>query len=476
MRARVSSPGLLGFVLSLGCRLIRPEPPSTTAPVVPDVPESRVDLSFSAPVAPVWEYVESIVPRDTGAAPYNVNVNGGADNCGKGVSLGYGISRGPLRFGASGNQFSMGADVSYWLKGRARKTFLCVLIYGSCGVDEAPRTAQVGLATTLTLTNDWKIDADTRAAPVHPTNRCEVTILNIDVTDSAVGAMQRVLGDQAQKIDERLEGAVPVQAMAADGWRTLQEPIEVAAGMWLQVSPEAAKTSQMQAQGDAVRLGLGLTARPKITIGPRPDPTNVPLPPLETGSIGTSFDVHMPVAIDFASATKQVRAALGLDKGPQFYPPVGKPSARVDDVEVFAIGAEMIVKVRLGGRYRGWVYLVGKPLYDAATQTLSFPSLDYDVKTKNLLLKVADWVLHSQIREDLRNRAVFSIAAELGAGKEALTQAMNKKVGAVRLSGNISTLDLSWVVADPKRRRFLAHFLASGTLQANLDPDPSMQK
>jgi hypothetical protein len=73
----------------------------------------------------------------------------------------------------------------------------------------------------------------------------------------------------------------------------------------------------------------------------------------------------------------------------------------VETVDVSGLGDRLVVAVGFRATREGappWlgrIYLTGRPLYDPASRTLSLADLDYDLKTRSLLLHAASFWLHS---------------------------------------------------------------------------------
>ena len=477
--ARVtSSVQLLGTILlaTACCRTsVEPQMPDPTPVELQPAPPSQVSLPLIAPLSPVKDYANQIVPPSVGEEPYNVWINGGADRCkDSGISAGYNVSRGPLAISASGSKLSMGAEVSYWARGKARPNlglFCGPPVLGSCGTNGEPlRTANVQLSSTVTIADDWTIKSSTVADPVNPKNRCEVTVLKRDVTDSVVGAMQRVLNGFSSKIDEKIQSAVTLRPKAEAAWVDAWKPIKIAEGSWLELRPQAVRPTQLQAMGEQLSLGVFLEAQPRVTLGQEPSSSAPALPNLTTGPVGDTFNIDLPIYVANEEATLQLKKAMGLDHGPAHYPPVGSPSVEVTDVEVFALGSKVVLKATLGGEFRGWVYLEGTPHYDVPSHMLSFPTLEFSVHTKNVLLKVADWILHSSLREDFRSRARVDLTKQVDTGKDALTRALNQRIGNLQLTGTVDRFGFLAVAADPAARGFAAHLMATGKLKGEVRP------
>jgi hypothetical protein len=111
-------------------------------------------------------------------------------------------------------------------------------ISASCGVGGTRPRARVAITTNVELTNRWTLRPRTRvlAAPLsdESRDRCKATALSIDVTDRALGAAKEAIRP---------------------------------------------KLAQFEVRGDTLVTTVGLSVNPRIVGGPRPAPSDRPMPP-----------------------------------------------------------------------------------------------------------------------------------------------------------------------------------------------------
>lgn len=449
------------------------KPPNLSDRPVPKVEDSTVQMPISVSLSAMQQQVEQAVPRSLGAAPYNEQVNGGADNCGgNGISFGYGVDRTLLALSVSGNTVRLGFGVDYWAKARARRPLIFGAcsppIYASCGADNEPRRrAQIEVALPVSVVADWRLSAGRGQVSAGPDNRCQVTIFNIDVTDRIMNVFQNQLQAQADALDGRLQ-QVPLRNRVEGLWRTLSSPISVAPDTWLAVNPRALSVSQLQGAGDLVRVTVGMTARPTITFGSAPPLSDRPLPNVTPPTGGAGYYLAVPVYAQTSALTKQLRIALKLADGGIRYPPTGRFYVRPQDVELWAYGTQVVVRIRFGGSARGVLYLTGTPQWNGVTNELSVPDLDYTLETKNLLLKLVNWAEGDKFRDDMRNRLHINLAAQIDEARRLLNRALNRQVGPLRLTGSVAALRVTGLYVHPGDSTVQVIVLANGDLRGDV--------
>lgn len=157
-------------------------------------PDSVVEIPVRVPLGPLFAEIERFVPVEVRRDREWREV--------KGVKVRYAARRGPLEIQARRDTLFLRATVAYWLQ--ARKPILGrMAVNGSCGIDEPPRAVVLGLAVRLGIAPDWRLVAQPVVTPPTFLAPCEMTALDIDVTD----IVRRVLHEQLWRAAEEGLGA-----------------------------------------------------------------------------------------------------------------------------------------------------------------------------------------------------------------------------------------------------------------------------
>jgi hypothetical protein len=440
---------------------------------LPAVEASTIDIPLSVSLDFIKNQVEAEVPRSLSATPFNEQINGGADNCDDGgVSFGWGIDRTPIALSASGNTLAMSFGVQYWVKARARPDVPILgcgpLLGASCGVDGEPRrTASLSIGLPISIAPNWALVASNANVTAAPGNRCVVTIFQKDVTDTVMSAFHRRLQDQANGFNAKLQ-QVGLRSKLESAWQSLQQPVNVAPETWLEVNPTELRVSPLTGDAETVRMSLGMSAAPAITIGAQPQPTQRPLPDATPAVAGRGFHLAVPVIAQTSELTNQLRRVLKLDEGGIRYPPTGKFYVKPDAVELTAYGRQVVVRIHFKGSAKGTLYLTGTPTWDGATNTLTVPDLDYTLETRNLLLKLARWTEGERFRDDVRNRLRFNLRSQVDRARTLAEQAINRRAGVVQLTGNVSALRVAGLYVHPGDATVRIVTVADGTVRADI--------
>ncbi len=224
-------------------------------------------------------------------------------------------------------------------------------------------------------------------------------------------------------------------------WDALQEPIFIDKDIWLLIRPEALSTGLAQADKHNPLLWnvvLEMIAHPVLSFGEKPRVEKRLLPPLRPYKPGpTGFHAEGNTAISF----KEANLILADPKsGLVDYPIRGTGSyhLRVKGVQLYGAGGRVIAQTRieydplinLGGKpSQMTIYFRGIPQYDPATEVFYLRRLDFDVRTGDLLMRVASWIFKSDILEALRRKAHIPIGGKLNQLKERMNEVLTRPVG-----------------------------------------------
>jgi hypothetical protein len=459
------------LLLPVGCATTFHDfPPNTTSTPAPQPTLSTVFVPISIPLATLQDAAErQMQPRTVEVARYNESINGGADKP-KGISLGYAITRSISLSGTGTNALNTNIHLEYWMAGRRRllEDGSGPLINFSCGTNGEPgRVADIGLSTTLTIKPDWDVDARTSVGRVSAGNRCLVTVFNIDLTDKILDFLRGRVQKAAEALDQRIESDAHLKDRVTAAWQTLSQPIAIGQDTWLTIDPRALVVTPIKVDS-SVRITVGLKAYPRVVLGQKPAVDSKPLPDAEMDVPSDAFSVFLPVDLQYAAVSQQVRKLLKIDEGGIRYPPVGNNYLKAADAEVFGYGRSAVIRIRFDGSAKGYLYLTGKPTYDAVTDVLTFPDLDFTIESKNLLLKQIDWLKHEDIRDDLRSRLKLDLASSVKQVRANIHKWLNQPIGNLQLQGNLSDLRLLGVHSDAAQGRFVVYLTLNGTLAATV--------
>ena len=367
----------------------------------PVSPPSIIDIPVRLSLEPLIDAAEKALPQQAGNWHSWKNWHG--------VRTQYRAWRGPLNITISGDVLLVQAHIRYWI--RARKKLLgTVNLKGSCGVDEPPRQAFIGMQVRLGWGSDWTLRPAFRILPTRFLDRCEMTIANIDVTPVIEKEfrkqMQNSLRDALRML---VPGMSAIQRQAQRTWSLLQEPIALGQDNWLLLRPMGVALSGIAGRGKHIDAQLAVALAPALVSEAEAAVTPTPLPPLgRYFPRSAGLNLRLGVNLDFASLNQQLSGALAT----RSFVIEGRKTG-IDEVELGGSGQELRVRIELSGEVAGTVELRARVAYDAQARKLELQDLTFAYDAEDFATGLLADAFHEPIRQALESAANQALAQQL---------------------------------------------------------------
>lgn len=287
-------------------------------------------------------------------------------------------------------------------------------------------------------------------------------VINKAILEKLNGAIQDASG-------QSLDFSAALQKAGTD----LQSPRVVGRDAILLIHPSRILASDLVGSGtgaaNTIQITVGIEAKPEIVLGqlpPQPTPTPIPFSMTDLGS-QVFIDARGSVALSVA----QEKLKVALDE--LISQKYADKKIEVSKIELYQSGPNIAIAVtveRTTGLFRelGTIYLLGTPELSVDGREVDITGIHFDVESKNVLLKVAAWLLDGRVEIYLEQHAKFSIAGQLTTVSQQLSNfSVKSPIGT--LSGKISTIRPQgiWVA----NGSLWAEALASGEASFSLSPD-----
>jgi len=383
---------------------------------------------------------------------------------------------------------------------------LPLYVHASCGVPpELPKTVNVTASFAVAVKPNWDLDVSHRLDALDPADACCLFLpdcIRIQVNDAlqpAKGALQPgydaklgvlnndvtawVLKAFANKLNHELAAQVArdetvksLRGEAAAVWAKAADPLRIDDATWLTINPEGVGISPIAIDRNGLTATVRITARPRVVRGLSPESRAAAPFPSKVGPAVANelFSVLLPVDIAYDELDKAVHRELALQSGGLRFPVWGTRALEVTDVQVSGYGNRVLVRFVLAGdvsllsRTRITGYLVGTPHYDRTRGQLAFPDLAYTAETADLLVSVAEWIKHDEIRDTLRARLVLNLADRVDHLKAATLRAMNRSYGPVELAGELTEFDFEGIYSLSVVGALRTYVRARGSLRGSV--------
>jgi len=292
---------------------------------------------------------------------------------------------------------------------------LPIAITLSYGIWEMPAIPmKLKFKAKATITPDWRLHSEIYYLGLSDLLAEEVRVGSLSlkprsIIEGITAPVQRVISDLiAQKIND----LIPLKTQVAKAWNTIQKPIllDKNYNAWLKLAPLEVMLYPLYAQNNILKLSVGISTFAEVAVGTEPSAqTLLPLPNLKQVS---TFDKTFRIAINADLSYKDLRGiATTLLLNKQFDSD-GK-SIVIKDLDLYANGDKIVIKLQTEGSLEGVFYLTAKPVFNPQTDIFSVEDVDFDMQTQNLLLQSADWLLHSAIRSKIQDKLNVNLTEQL---------------------------------------------------------------
>lgn len=326
------------------------------------------------------------------------------------------------------------------------------------------------LVSSVQVDKDWKLRTSTTATEFTFSRKpyLDFGVVDVDITSIVKTALKENMSSITSAIDDEVPSMIPLRDYMENAWKEMQTPIlmDSAYQAWLILKPNYIMMQPLVFDSKKVTLNAGIETFIETQLGEKPR-TGKTLPlasPYIKDKIDKVFTLEVPVTIDFKFATELARRNLK----DSVFTVSKKKQVKIDDIEIYGKGGDVFIKAMLSGNFEGLVYLRGKPSIDTVKNVIYFADLDFDINTKNGLLKIADWLAHGTLKKILQKEFTYAVGADLNAAKATLQEFLNgfDYEGIFTVKGKMGQLHLKYIYSNEECIK--AIFITNGTAAIDL--------
>ena len=434
------------------------------------LPESQINIPVQVNLNPLFAYAEKNVDTVFTSPNYpNDWIYEGCDTRYK-----YSFSRSPLQLKAAVNTLQLGFTGYYKITGSTRVCMSSTAVSPwtppcRCGFNEDERRVNVLFTNAVSLTPDFKIKLNIKREEPVALDKCEVCFWGQDITRMVMKGLKSEL-DAAK--DELIKnyGVTDIRSRVQLLWDELCKIYTLPGLGYLQLNPQRMQVNNLLAQGDSLKIFMGLSAKPVVSFE-KPIEVLSTVPYLQTVNGQSGFNIFLDAVLNYDSLNSLLNANINgrqfdLEKGPV------KKKFIVKECKLMGAGNEkIIVKVVFGGDEEGTAYLVGKPVYDEQSKMLEIKNLEFDIKTKDALLKAADWLFNRRILSTISQYTRFDLSQYINNAKTMMNAQLNKEwMPGIRSEGVVNDLKLTGIF--PLQQQLVIRSNCSGYLAVKVQTIP----
>lgn len=285
-------------------------------------------------------------------------------------------------------------------------------IFGSRGI-EAEGELALNFKTTIHIRGDWAVESFTEMTGYDWIRNMAVKtgLGNLDVKYIANMIIDRSKYTLTSGIDQQLKSQLQIRNSLEEAWQLMQRPVSIPSSYgtwWVKLTPQSIAMTPFKNVGSSIVEGVITATSLAEVVAGATQPTfrpNTYLPPFQIGSSNVNeFAVNLTTDISMKEAENMAKS---FSVGQKFYP--GGKEIVVKDIQLFGQNDKIVVNTQFSGSYSGSLYLIGKPVFNAQKNTIELQNLDYDLQTKDFLLKSAKWLFDKTILKKMQEACVFPL-------------------------------------------------------------------
>jgi Domain of unknown function (DUF4403) len=406
------------------------------------LPSSDINIPIQVNLKPLYAMAEKSVDTIFTSPKYPDNwVQEGCDTRYK-----YVFRRSKLQMTGSGNALNIGFTGYYKIVGSTR-----VCVSGTaispwspacrCGFSEPERRVTVSFSNSLNVSPDFKVGLTVKRNEPVPLDKCEVCFWGQDITKEIMKGLVAEL-DISKKDMEKSYGSVDLRPRFQQVWDQLNKVYSLNGLGWLQINPQKVRINNLYLSKDSLNIFLGMSAKPIISFE-RPVEKISKIPNLAPFSKQQGFSIFLDAILSYDSLGMIINQNL-VGKEFNFKKGFIKKKFIIDECKVYGGGFDkLIIKINFSGTNTGTVYLTGRPVYDIDKRRIEIKDVDFDIKSKNILLGSADWLFDKKITKEISEQARFDLGSYIDTAKTNMNKQLNQEwMKGIRSTGNIKDIKL----------------------------------
>ncbi len=326
--------------------------------------------------------------------------------------------------------------------------------------------------TKFTINKDWSFTTVTTSDGFEWLSTPVMKIGPIDVPITSVASM--ILKANKDKLTKEIDNAVKqnfsLKKYVQDMWVTMQKPIKVSDtyNLWLKLNPQQFSATPLINQNGKLKISLGIKTIIETYMGDEPKQNiNNTLPDfVQAKTFDNTFVINLMSEVTYKSADSLAKQYL---KGKTFTQ--GKRTVTVTDIKVYGNNDKMVIGTTLKGSINGTIYLTGVPVFEQETQTVKIKDIDYDMQTKNKLLKTADWLMHGTFVKMIEPSLTMPIGDKLEESRKMIQSQLtnNHLTKNILLNGTLQNLSIENIFLTPESIKVLVNL--KGSLAVDFEAD-----
>lgn len=319
-------------------------------------------------------------------------------------------------------------------------------VMGISGSQSTEFQLNLKFLTRFGIEPNWQVNTQTASTGFEWVTKPSIKVggIEIPITGIVSSKISENLGTISQAIDQNIRKNFLLKPYVVQAWNLLREPrlLSEEYRTWLLVTPTDILMSPFEIKNGKIKATIGVRGFTQTYTGEKPTfKATAEIPNLTISEqIPKGFQIGIIGTMPYEEASKLASMQF---VGKTFDFQNGKYKIEVTEINIYGQNEKMIIKAGLKGSINGTIYLKGVPYYNAANNTVALKNLDYDLDTRNTLVKTANWLLQGTFAKRIEQQFVFSVQEQVTEMQKAIKQQLaNRKITkGIDFGGNLDALE-----------------------------------
>ena len=434
----------------IGTNLMAQSQITSSGVQIDSLPESQIDIPIQINLRPIYALAEKNV--DTVFTSPNYPDGWVQPDCA--TRYKYHFRRSPLSMSMNGTTINLSFTGFYQIVGSTRACVNGTVISPwtppcRCGFDEPERRVNIGFTSSFQLQANYVLNSRIVRNEPKALDKCTVCFWGQDITSQVIKGLTDEL-DVSKRAMDSAYGRFNLGPYMQRAWNMLSDVYAIPGVGYFSLHPKKLRMENINAKNDLLNINIGISATPVVSFAPPAVPHTI-VPVLTNANHPGGFNIYLEAALQYDSLSSVLNGYL-VNKRFDVTEGIIKKHIIIQHTDVTGDeNGNMNIKVDFTGSFDGTVYFVGKPVYNAEKKTIEVKDLDYDLKTKNLLLKTAKWLFNKKIINELKSYTSFDLSQYYDTASKTMNDWLNREwTKGIKGSGSITDLKLTSLYALPQ--------------------------
>ncbi len=273
----------------------------------------------------------------------------------------------------------------------------------------------VKLKSKLDIDNKWNLTTETLLVNYSLDNnpKLDFGVVSVKLGGVVKLLLDNFLDDAVPIIDQQIKKNFDTRNYVEGLWKTIQKPMQIDDdyNSWLKVIPKYFVFAPIIGDHKHIKLNIGINGFVEVVTGSEPGYDFSPILPdlVRNKDFSDDFALSLKSEMYYEKMNEILKETIvGYE-----YEYGKKKKIMITDAQVFGNGSDLVVKVKFSGNLKGEFFMSGKPKFDSESKSIYVDDLDFDIKSKQVLVKVADIVLKGTFRKQINKYLRFSLREQL---------------------------------------------------------------